>query len=215
MDAAVEHALELGAGAGADRLDPLPAFAEHDRALARPLDIDHLLDAHAAVRPVLPLLGLDRRGVGQLVMQLQKDLLARDLGRDQRSGASDSWSSGNSQGPGGKPAARCRFTSSTPSPVRPEIMKIGSKRPCREQRVGQAEQAVAADQVDLVQREDRPAAALGKAVEDAARVVVDAARGVDQQHRLVGILGARPGRRHHRPVEPAPRRKDARAYRQR
>ena len=71
---------ELGAGPGADRLDPLAAVAEHDRALARPLDIDDLLDAHAAVRPLFPALGLDRRGIGQFVMQLQEHLLARHLG---------------------------------------------------------------------------------------------------------------------------------------
>ena len=49
MHAPAEHMLELGAGTAPDRLDPLTAVAEHDRALARPLDIDHLLDARAAV----------------------------------------------------------------------------------------------------------------------------------------------------------------------
>ena len=77
------------------------------------------------------------------------------------------------------------------------------------ERVGQAEQPVAADQIDLVQREDRSAAALPQSAEDAAGVLVDAARGVDQQQSFVSIRGTRPCRRHHRPVEPAPRRKDA------
>ena len=69
--------------AGADLLDARAALAEDDRALAVALDVDHLLDAHAAVGPVLPLLRLDRGLVGQFLVKLQEDLLARDLGRQQ------------------------------------------------------------------------------------------------------------------------------------
>src|SRR5205823_457394 len=86
VDPPFEHAFELGTGPRTDALDPFPAFAEHDCALTRPLHVDDLPDADAAVRPVVPLLGLDRRGVGKLIMQLQEDLLARDLGRDQTLG---------------------------------------------------------------------------------------------------------------------------------
>ena len=92
-------------------------------------------------------------------------------------------------------------------------MNTGSKCPCARQSSGEAEQAVAAHQVDLVQRQHRAAAALGEAIEDAPCIPVDRAptprAGIDQQHGLVGILGPRPGRRHHRPVEPAARREDA------
>src|SRR6202043_3507556 len=80
VDAAVEHLFKLGAGAGADRLDAPPALAEDDRPLARPLNIDHLLDAGAAVAALLPAFGLDRRGIRQLVMELQEDLLAGRFG---------------------------------------------------------------------------------------------------------------------------------------
>src|SRR5438132_5405159 len=55
-----EHALELRTGAGTDRLDSLPAFVEHDRPLARSLEIDHLLDAHTSVRLIFPPFGFDR-----------------------------------------------------------------------------------------------------------------------------------------------------------
>src|SRR5215470_15797595 len=47
---ALQQSLELGPGAGADGLYPLAAFAEHDRSLSRPLHINDLLDARAAVR---------------------------------------------------------------------------------------------------------------------------------------------------------------------
>jgi hypothetical protein len=75
--------------------------------------------------------------------------------------------------------------------------------------IGEAEQALAANQIDLVQGEDRRPAALGETVQDPPRIAVDTAGGIDQQHRLVGILRARPGRRDHRPIEPPPRGKDA------
>ena len=42
-----------------------------------------------------------------------------------------------------------------------------------------------------------------------AGIIADPARGIDQQHGLVGVLGSGPGRRDHRPVEPPPRREDA------
>ncbi len=210
MDPALQQALELGAGAGADRLDPLTAFAEHDRPLAGPLDIDHLLDAHAAVAPVLPALGLDRRGVRQLVVQLQKDLLAGDFGGDQALGRVRQLIFGK------EPRARWHRGGEMPLQILDAIaIEPGDHKDRVEpaflrQGRGQAEQRVAAHQIDLVQRQDRAAAALGQALEDAPGVAVEPARGVDQQHGRVGILGPRPGRRHHRPVEPAARREDAR-----
>src|SRR5215472_4203565 len=80
VDAAVELLLELGAGAGADALHLAALAAEHDRLLALALDEDRLRDLDAAVLELLPSLGLDGRGVGQLVMELEEDLLAGDLG---------------------------------------------------------------------------------------------------------------------------------------
>src|SRR5215468_3790904 len=78
------------------------------------------------------------------------------------------------------------------------------------QHVGKGEQAVAANQINLVQSKDRFTAPLGEAIKNSARVAVDAAGGIDQKYRLVSILSARPGCRHHRPVETAPRGKDPR-----
>ena len=90
-------------------------------------------------------------------------------------------------------------------------MKTGSKRALPRERVGEAEQAArggrgrscSSARIDRRPRSRRAARGCGRCHR------VDAARGVDQQHGLVGVRGARPGRRHHRPVEPAPRREDA------
>src|SRR5262249_59282967 len=81
VDPAPELALELRPRPRADLLDPLAALAEHDRLLAWALHEDGLLDADAAVLALLPLVGLDGGGVGQLVAELQEDLLARHLRR--------------------------------------------------------------------------------------------------------------------------------------
>ena len=83
MHRPLEHLAELVPRAGADLLDARAALAEHDRALAVALDIDDLLDPHAAVLALFPFLGLDRGRIGQLLVKLQEELLARDLGREQ------------------------------------------------------------------------------------------------------------------------------------
>ncbi len=71
---------DIDARRGSDGFDRLPAFAEHDLALAFALDIDRLLDANRAVPQLLPYLGLDRRVVGQFLVQPQIKLLPGDLG---------------------------------------------------------------------------------------------------------------------------------------
>src|SRR5690606_35962003 len=81
-----EHFLKFGARELADRLDRLPAGAERDLALALALDIDHLLDADRAVLLVLPLLRLHGELVGKLVMEPEKELLARDFRRERAQG---------------------------------------------------------------------------------------------------------------------------------
>src|SRR5665213_1131866 len=60
----------------ADRLEGLPAFADHDLALALALHINRLLDPHIATPQLLPLLGLDRGMVRQLLVQPLEQLLA-------------------------------------------------------------------------------------------------------------------------------------------
>ena len=78
-----------------------------------------------------------------------------------------------------------------------------------EQRLGNAEQLVAADQIDLVERQHRPAAAFLQLVDDAPRIRLVRARRIDQQHDPVGVGGAGPGGRDHRAVEPAARLENA------
>ena len=89
-------------------------------------------------------------------------------------------------------------------------MNTSSKHPARKQRVGDAEQRVAAHQVDLVQRQHGAAAGSPTSWSTMRRVSGSSgARRVDQQHDPVGIGGAGPGGGDHRAVEPAARREDA------
>jgi len=55
----------------ANGLQPRPALAQDDRFLAVALNEDLLVDDGRTVLAVFPLLGLDRRRVGQLGLQLQ------------------------------------------------------------------------------------------------------------------------------------------------
>ena len=69
VDTAFEQFLELLARHFAYQLDRGAALAEHDGFLAVTLDVDRLVDLDRTVLAFLPFLGLDRGGVGQLVMQ--------------------------------------------------------------------------------------------------------------------------------------------------
>ena len=80
MNLALEIFLHVGAGQLADELHRLAALAEHDGLLAVTLDIDHLADLDGAVLALLPALGLNGGGIGQLLVQALVDLLARHLG---------------------------------------------------------------------------------------------------------------------------------------
>src|SRR5258708_39398630 len=71
--------------------------------------------------------------------------------------------------------------------------------------VRQAEQALAGDQVDLVQCQDRPAAAPGKTVEDAAGVPLDGPGSGDPPNRVVCAPRRPPARPHPLPRPAAPR----------
>jgi hypothetical protein len=209
MDTAVEHRLQFAAGTGADRLDLAAALAEHDGALAGPADIDDLVDADAAVGAVLPRLRLDRRGIGQFVVQLQEHLLAGDLGGDQPLGRVGKLVLRKQErairrGLGEVPlqildpvAGQCRDHEH-------RVERSGAR-----QFVGEREQAVAPHQVDLVEREDRRPLPPRQPLDDVAGIGVDAVRGIDEQHGAVGVGGAGPGGGDHRPVEPASRREDA------
>ena len=141
-------------------------------------------------------------------MQLQEDLLARDLGGDQALRRIRQLVLRKQPRPRRQAGGEMSLYIIDPVPVEARDHEERIEAAFPRQPIGETQQALAADQVDLVQRQDRMAAALCEAVENAPRVVVDAARSVDQQHGFVGILGARPGRRHHRPVEPPSRREN-------
>ena len=77
-------------------------------------------------------------------------------------------------------------------------------------RLRQREQRFARDRVDLVDDQEFRMLDLVQPVENGVRLLVDPFPGVEQQTDEIGVVRAAPGRRHHRPVEPPPRRKDAR-----
>ena len=74
MHAPPEQPLELGPRRGADALDLAAAFAEDDGLLTGALHVDCLRDLDAAIVVLFPALGLDRRGIGQLLVQLEGKL---------------------------------------------------------------------------------------------------------------------------------------------
>src|SRR6516225_5981384 len=82
MDLAAGERLDLRLGRQAHGLDPLPAIAEHDRALPVALDKDLLSYPDAAILEFLPGLRLDRQRIGQLGPELAEEMLAGDLGGD-------------------------------------------------------------------------------------------------------------------------------------
>ena len=85
---------DLLARFGADRLQRLAALPDHDLLLAVALDIDRLLDPDRAILHLLPGFGLDRRLVGQFLMQ-PVNIFSRVISAASwRSGASEIWSSG-------------------------------------------------------------------------------------------------------------------------
>ena len=71
---------DLAARRLADRLDGAAALADDDLLLPVARDIDRLLDARRAVLLIFPGFGLDRRLIGQFVVQPLEDFFARDLG---------------------------------------------------------------------------------------------------------------------------------------
>src|SRR6185437_8537568 len=81
MDAALEHCLQIGARRGADALDLAAALTKHDGLMSFTCDMHNLVDAHAAVRAILPFFGFDRRRIRKFLMKLPENLLARRLGR--------------------------------------------------------------------------------------------------------------------------------------
>ena len=140
-------------------------------------------------------------------MQLQEDLLARHLRRDQTLGSIGELILRKEPGPHRQAGGEMPFHILHTVSLETGDHEYGIKTALPRERVGEAEQPVAADQIDLVQREDRSAAAFPQSAEDAAGVLVDAARSVDQQQGLSGLL--RPTMpRPPSPGRAAPRHKD-------
>ena len=69
-------------------------------------------------------------------------------------------------------------------------------------------------QIDLVQHQHLGLRDVRELRQDSLGLFVDALLGVDQQHDDVGVVRAAPGGGHHRAVEPAPRRENARRVHQ-
>ena len=69
MDRPFQNFRQLLASGDRDGLDGFAALAEDDLLLAVTFDENGLLDAGGAVLLVLPLVGLDGRGIGQLVVE--------------------------------------------------------------------------------------------------------------------------------------------------
>jgi len=124
VDAAISM-IRARACACADRLDPVPLSPS--TIAAAPADIDHLVDAR--LPSARSSQARSRPPNRQLVMQLQKHC-------SRVTSAAASVPARRRAGLGKQPSpaatdARCCFKSSTPSPVKPEIMKTRSKQPAR------------------------------------------------------------------------------------
>ena len=91
-------------------------------------------------------------------------------------------------------------------------MKVFSNGVGRVHLLGQGQQRLGFDPVDLVDGQCHAAALrlFGERLEDRIHPLGLAAMGFDQQDDDIGIRRASPGRGHHRPVQPAARAKEAR-----
>src|SRR5260221_13268083 len=210
VDAVAEQALELEPGAAADALDLAAFVAEHDRLLPAALDSDGLADLDAAVLELLPRFGLDGRGIGQLVMELEKDLLARRLGGEQALRHVGELILGKQEGPLGQ-----RFDEMIAQIVDAAAGQARDHEDRLEdallgKRLGEAEQLLRLDDVDLVEGKDGATPGRLEPIDDAPRIGVDAAPRIDQQDDHVGILRTGPGSRDHGAFQPALGREDPR-----
>ena len=194
----------------ADRLEGLPAFADHDLALALALHIDRLLDPDIAAPQFLPRFGLDRGMVGQFLVQPLEQLLARDLGRQLAH-------------------RRIRHLIGRIKPrtwrhaVGEPGLEIGhavaGERRDHEGRIelglfigdlGQQQQRGARHQIDLVEDQDFRRLHVGKPIEQSFRLFVDPLARIDQHADQIGLVRTAPGRRHHGAVEPPLRSENSR-----
>ena len=194
----------------ADRLDGLPALADHDLALAFALDINRLLDADFAAAQFLPRLGLDRGLIGQFLVQPLEQFFARDLGGQLPHGRvrhlvrrikPRTWRHAL-----GEPALR----SATPSPVSAEIMKVESNLAFSLAILVSTSSVSRGTRSILLRIRIFVGFTSASRREQRFRLLVDPLARIDQHADQVGLMRAAPGRRHHGAVEPALRRENAR-----
>ena len=187
------------------------------------LNDDGLFDAQGTVAQLLPDLGLDHRGVGQLFVQAQIDFLAGDLGCED---------AGRQIGDlvGGIVPDTLRHQAGNEFPkLRHARSGLGRDHEdlgidaALEQFLRHGQKLVARHQVDLVEDEDGFLFGLLQALGDAVIILDHAAvaalgtavlhpgagAGIDDMHDGVSLAGTGPGRRDHRLVEARLGREDA------
>ena len=165
--------------------------------------MDRLLDTHAAVGPVLPFLRLDRRFVGQLLVKLEKDLFARDLGREQAQRQIRGLILGIEEGPGRqchrrrRPGRRERRRCL--SALTMKVRSNGSRAFSSEVRASRFSRGT----TSILLRIRKRGARHSSAFDDRAGFRADATFGIDDQRHDIGVFRATPGGGHHGALQTA------------
>ena len=80
MDFGIQQLLDLKTGCGTDLLEHGPAFADDNAFVALSLTIDHRVDGHQTILPLLPFFDFHRHAVRYFLVQLLKHFFPDDLG---------------------------------------------------------------------------------------------------------------------------------------
>ncbi len=214
MHSVAEDGLQVLARRRPHRLDAAAALAQHDRLLGVALDVDRLLDPHAAVGPGLPALGFHGERIRQLLAELAEEGLAGHFGGDQPLGHIGELVLGVMPGPRRNGLGKMVAEIADPVAFHGRNHEGVGEKAGLVQLLDQREELRPRHQVDLVDGEDRRSIAGFQAVDDARRVridtVTDRARGIDQKHDQVRIAGALPGAGDHGALQAPLGREDAR-----
>src|SRR5947207_5407280 len=210
MHAALERLFEIEPRRLAEQLDGLAALAEDDLALAFTLDIDHLIDTDRSILALLPIFGLDRRSIGQFLMQPFIEFLARRLGGEKPERhvgdlilGIEPWAfrhRGRDLGPEFVDTAAVQGADHEGLAEREGLIEFPR----------QFEKRLGLDQIDLVEREEGLDAALLQALDDHHDFISESPAHIGQQDDGICFTGARPGAFDHRLVQTALRLEDAR-----
>ena len=185
----------------ADLLQLRAALAQHDRLLAVALDQYLLVDHGRPVLAILPFLGLDRAGIGQLGVKLQVQLLSGNLRRDHPVGRVAQLVRRIMPRPVGHGGGQIGLQIGHPVAVRRRNHEHRLGLQSRRQILRQRQQRVFLGDLDLVEHQYQR---LGPPLDPRQRGLdprPDLGRGIDHQQGPVGILGAFPCRGDHRPVQ--------------